>query len=407
MSETGEELPPSGSENDEDFVSIFGPSFAEETHTDLAQRTSFRPWHHPVKQIVRELQWAELTKRLIQDHTPTDGVLRYFTLPGPDLLDVRALAKICAPADVRIEYFGLDSSLAEHSGGSFTTAAEALRQAQRITDSAVVLPDRLEDIAIPASQAQLQLKLRQPFHAVNLDVCDHLAYTPERRPASTFDALRHILVHQMTAKSPWLLFVTTRVSPELLGDAGVAFQGAIDQNLLIPGPLFREALHATLESGSVPLETALASYWITHDMRFLKLYTIGFGKFLLQFFHSQPNHPANVELISSYAYRVYNAVVPDMLAIAFRITPEEPRVFPAGIGGAALVPVLEVTRAAKIAARAERLWNIDEAFDTDAGIRRDALEGTSAMLADANFSIEKWRQWLAGLPIRSVAIDNI
>ena len=55
----------------------------------VPKKDAFLPWHHPVKQVVRHHQWAELTKRLIAARPAARPTLRYFTLPGADLLDVR------------------------------------------------------------------------------------------------------------------------------------------------------------------------------------------------------------------------------------------------------------------------------------------------------------------------------
>jgi hypothetical protein len=323
----------------EDLLATYGqPAVTEDPVAVVRKKQEFKAWHHPVKQIVRTRQWAVLTKRLIADRPIASPVLRYFTLPGPDLLDVRVLAEACAPLNVKIEYFGFDLGSdpedemavgVSFSKGEWITAESALRQAGRITEDAIIYPDRLEDIAIEQSQASEKLKHRGTFDIVNIDACDHLAYRPVGRTLNTFDALCTLLSHQMLARSQWLLFITTRVEPGLLGDPGLAFQRAISENLSLAEDTFGTALADCIEADRLKLATALTSVWATHDFNFLKLYSIGLGKFLLQFFHGQPNLPANVELASAYAYRVHHDQ-PDMLALAFRVTPGRPRAFRPG-----------------------------------------------------------------------------
>lgn len=413
--------PETGDETQEDDISaVYGNQGSDSR--DLTQLTErhrqFAPWHHPVKQIVRNEQWAALTARLLNDRP--DGspqVLRYFTLPGEDLLDIRVLAEACTPLGVRIEYFGFNSGMAAdggentpmesegHSanGAPWVTAESALRQAGRITPDAIIHSDRLEDIALANSHAATQLRQRAPFDVINIDACDHLAYAPKGRDRNTFDALQALLQHQMSARNPWLLFLTTRVDPTLLGRPGIDFQRAITQNLSIPESGFGAALATCLNAEEARLATAINTTWNTHNIQFLKLYSVGLGKFLLQFFCGQPNLPANVELASVYAYRVHTDE-PDMLALAFRITPDPTRIYPPSTGGAAVVPTLEPARAILVAQRAARVWDIDDALETDTDLRAEAIAGTRQLLESANYDIDAWRDWLAKHEKRPITV---
>lgn len=400
---------------DEDLAAIFGTDISAESALPHEQRKrSFMPWHHPVKQIVRKHQWAALTAKLIEQGTAQAGILRYFTLPGPDLLDVRVLADVCAPKRVRIEYFGFDASAEREdsqgrsssaTGGAATTVESALRQAGRITDEAIILPDRLEDIAMQDSQAYGQLRQRPPFDVINIDACDHLAYYPHGRTTSMFDALGALLKHQMVARAPWLLFVTTRTEPHLLGNPGFEFQRAIMDNLRVAPELFGSALASVIKADSSKLTSALNFAWGRHDSDFLKLYSIGLGKFLLHFFNGQPNHPANVQLASAYAYRVHNDE-PDMLALAFRIIPDGPRALRPSAGGATVIPDLEPRRATYVVAQAEKLQDLDHALEAEPDIRKEAIDGTEALLKSANYDVAEWRRWVETHKRRPVKLDE-
>ena len=395
---------------DEDLqIAYGGRNRGEEFVAASKRKTAFKPWHHPVKQIVRTRQWAALTRRLIEDRAQPRPSLRYFTLPGPDLLDIRILADICEPLNVQIEYFGFDvgqevpDEAEESFTGEWINAESALRQAGRISADALILPDRLEDIATENSQAAAQLRQRPAFDVINIDACDHLAYLPKGRTHNTFDALGALLRHQMTSRTPWLLFVTTRAQPELLGNPGIQFQNAITQNLALPGG-FGEALAGSIGADLTKLGSALVAIWGANDARFLKLYSIGLGKFLLQFFHMQPNLPANVELASCYAYRVHSNNA-DMLAMAFRITPDPPRVFAPGIGGAAVVNNLEPHRAIRVATQARKLQDLDEALKNEVDVRAEAIVGTEALLGAANYDLDGWRNWLADHEHRPMTVE--
>lgn len=406
-----ENEPPGDELSDEDLELVYGIQPGTEDEIDAAtNRTkAFKPWHHPVKQIVRRRQWVEQTLRLIRNRGDESQTLRYFTLPGVDLLDVRVLAEFCNPLGVKIDYFGFNNGQDAAVGGEGTqragesfNAESALRQAGRISETALILPDRLEDLAIDSSQAAAQLRQRPTFDVINIDACAHLAFQPAGRTHTTFDALRALLRHQMTSRTQWLLFITTRARPDLLGTPGDQFQRAIAANLAIHSD-FAEALATSLNADPADLATSLASAWGNHDTNFLKLYCIGLGKFLLQFFHMQPNLPANVELASCYSYRVYNGE-PDMLAVAFRITPDSPRFFDPGTGGTALVEELEPARAIRVATRAQRLWDLDTALSDQEDVRVEAVNGTVALLSAANYNLEAWRDWLESHPQRPMSV---
>ena len=398
---------------DDDLAAIYGTSAerAAEPLTLNERIRTFKPWHHPVKQVVRARQWAALTARLIDERAVPNDVLRYFTLPGADLLDVRVLAEVCAQRGVKIQYFGFDAGAdeAEERGPGERSAAiaeSALRQADRITADAVILPDRLEDIAIQDSHAAEQLRQRPPFDVINIDACDHLGYCPKGRTRNTFDALGALLSHQMEARAAWMLFVTTRVEPALLGNPGIQFQRAIMENLrLAEAAPFSGALASAIEADSAKLASELTAVWGTHNARFLKLYCIGLGKFLLHFFHAQPNLPANVQLASAYAYRVYHEE-PDMLALAFRIVPDPRRTFEPNVGGAAVIPDLEPRRAAYVAEQAKKLQDLDHALEVEPDVRLEAVNGTVSLLHSANYDIQEWKAWLEGHCRRPVSLEG-
>lgn len=412
------EIPGAAYESEEEnFEDIYGEEeevFDDQSTLNRIHRRDYSPWHHPVKQIVRSYQWAALTEKFIRTRPQTNAsdVLTYFTLPGADLFDVQTLSNICEPLGVKIAYFGFNSAFPDEGGqrendssdAPWVTAESALRQAGRITSDAVVLPDRLEDIANSASQASLELGKRPPFDIINIDACDHLAYNPRGRSQTIFDALRRLLMHQLRAVSPWLLFITTRVRPDLIGVPGSHFQQAIDENLSISNSGFGSALAECLSLDEDRLAEELSSCWNIHDERFLKLYTVGLGKYLLQFFHGQPSLPANVELASVYSYRVFGEQ-PDMLALAFRVTPDPMRVFTPMIGGPFVIPDLEPRRATKVARQAIKIQDLDKALYEDEEVRQVAIRGTIKLLEEARFDIAGWREWLANHSQRPLLVS--
>ena len=116
------------------------------------------------------------------------------------------------------------------------------------------------------------------------------------------------------------------------------------------------------------------------------------AKYLLQFFLAQPNRPANVELASACAYRIYGAE-PDMLALAFRITPGERVIFEHGQQPPSTA-ALEVERAISAAERAARMRDLDSELANDPALCLEAARGSAALLGASNYDIDAYVEWL-------------
>jgi hypothetical protein len=399
-----------------DYVDeVFGGENDAETVAPVAAptlKTSFKPWHHPVKQIVRDYQWADHVRRLLRDWRKSQdrGTLRYFTLPGPDLLDVRMLAKSLESLGTSIEYFGFDTDYGggdnpAESAGVYLSTESALRQAGRITDDAEILSDRLEDIAVSGSQAANRLRKRGVFDVVNIDACDHLGYKPAHREKSIFDALEKLLAHQLTATQPWLLLITTRANTQLLGGPMIKVIGSVQKNLDEHGDGFGGPLADCIGGSTITLTSDLMGHWSTQSLTFLKLFSVALGKYLLQFYHAQRNLPADVQLVSAFAYKV-STDQPDMLSLAFRIIPQGVCAQPPSAGGAQVIPPIELDRAVSIVQKAMTLWDLDNAIANDDGVKNDAVVGTEELLASASYDLQAWREWLRNLPVRPMELDD-
>jgi hypothetical protein len=406
-----------GLEKEEDYIeAVFGhDEEAETVVTSPGLRTSYAPWHHPVKQIVREYQWAHLVHKLVteQRHGSQRDTLRYFTLPGADLLDVRVLAEALAQIGTQIEYFGFDSGYVAAEGdmpkddtGTYFAAESELRQAGRITGRAEILGDKLEDIAVPDSHAAGRLKQRGVFDVINIDACDHLGYVPAGRTRSVFDALEKLLAHQLKAEEPWLLFVTTRANAGLLGIPTTKLQNAIHKNIELYPNDFSGPLADCIGGKVATLAADLAGQWSKQSLQFLKLFCVGLGKYLLQYYHAQQNLPARVELVSAFGYKV-SSDEPDMLSLAFRITPKGLNVQQGSAGGASVIPNIELSHALAVVEKAKKLWDLDQAITSDDDVRRDAVDGMRRLLASANYDIPGWHKWLRELPVRPMDLDDI
>ena len=400
------------STEDELMERVFGHPADSQTVVNLPLlRSKFSPWHHPVKQIVRDYQWADQAKRLLGDYRTdeTRKTLTYFTLPGSDLLDVRVLSEALRGNGTKIDYFGFDTGynieVEEHhvdESGTYLSAESALRQAGLVTDDAEILPDRLEDIAVPSSHAASRLRQRGCFDIVNIDACSHLGYKPPGRGKSIFDALEALMAHQLKSDKVWLLMVTTRANTEVLAGSVDRMKHAIHNNIKVHKE-FCEALAQCWGGDPVNLPEDMETHWSNQSLEFLKLFCVGLGKHLLHFYHAQQNLPAKVKLVSAFAYKV-SADLPDMLSMTFRISPAGLQIQPASAGGN-VAPLIELGSALAIVEKANAIWDLDEAISTDPEVRRDAVEGTVKLLQTANFDVSSWKEWLRNHKIRPIDLE--
>lgn len=405
-----------GSSKEPDIVDlVLGGGADEQTVVSTpVLRANFAPWHHPIKQIVRDYQWSDQVKRLFRNYRTEEqwGILRYFTLPGADLLDVRMLVDSLSEFNTKIEYFGFDTGYSDeekqnpiNESGTYLAAESALRQADKITDKAEILRDRLEDIAVESSHAAARLGQHDFFDVINIDACSHLGYKAPGREASIFDALEALLAHQMKATKTWLLFITTRANTEVLGEPVEKLKTAIAENIALHGK-FAEALGECLGGTASSIEEDMLAHWSSQSREFLKLFCVGLGKYLLQYYHSQPNLPAAVEMVSAFAYKIKNEE-PDMLSLAFRIKPTGLQVQPAKASGPNQLPAIELSQATNVVSKASRLWDLDAAIANDAEVRNDAIAGTKKLLSSANYDIECWETWLKNLPVRPMHLNDV
>lgn len=284
-------------------------------------RRPFQPWHRPRKQWIRRYQWHDsLLEMLRETHFPADGrIMRYLSLPGDDLLDVRVLREACEQAGVDLRFTGLNSVGPGSARDVQLNIAESeVRGLAHIHTGSAILRERFEAVANPGSLAFAEVRDCGPFHAVNIDLCDHIALRAqgERQP-TIIDALAEVIQLQLQhAMHPWLLFVTTRVAPGRI-DAGnlAALVRAVTDNVAASQE-FGKRTAALLQTEAEGLHAALADPENLDPQAYMNLFVLGFGKWLLRFVGEA--HPdRRLRMLPSCFYAVHPAR-PDMLSLGFR-----------------------------------------------------------------------------------------
>lgn len=181
----------------------------------------FQPWHRPRKQYVRRAQWCREISNLARDLKRTKGELseiRYLTLPGNDLLDIRQIAEtICAPQQIELRYLGFNSAAIptaedqpELDGAQFS-----INRMDWIQRQSEVFAGDFRRVADTRSVPYQRMKRDAPFHAINIDLCGGFAgREKDQGVPNYFTALRAILHNQARFDEPFLLFITTRMDDD-------------------------------------------------------------------------------------------------------------------------------------------------------------------------------------------------
>ncbi|HDR2372831.1 TPA: hypothetical protein QCH90_004292, partial [Enterobacter asburiae] len=101
--------------SDQDFFSDLFENVQEAPEGRLV-KNQFMPWHHPRKHLVRLEQWVYFINKLLDKHFKDKKNLKYFSLPGDDLLDIRTIHdEICLERNITLQFLGFNDHESESS----------------------------------------------------------------------------------------------------------------------------------------------------------------------------------------------------------------------------------------------------------------------------------------------------
>lgn len=374
-------------------------------HGDLQQvKTNFRPWHHPRKQYVRIHQWCDAVQKLVKELGLGHGdPFRYLTLPGDELLDVRALHGVCEQAKVKLRYLGFNNVVAGSSAQTeLNISRSEVRSLSAIDEFSSVIEDRLEAITNTKTAAHDRARSSGPFHAINIDLCDSITLRDVGHPRGSYlGVLEKLLELQLQMTKPWLLFVTTKAEPSLLSERSrEGFASAISSNTAVSTE-FKNELAKLLSVAAEQLDSGLDAAWKKQNAEFLRLYSTGLGKWLLRLLSvAQP--PREIILLSSCYYQV-GPSGPDMLSLAFKCNTAPQKISDRdGVLPAKAVEneFSEERTAVKMAQNLGDCFDLDDKLASD-GVLAEKLVGQAGrLLATARYSETEYKMWASQALIR-------
>lgn len=376
-------------------------------HADVGMKSSFYAWHKPRKHWVRVNQWNASIAKLIGKLQlgATTRPLSYLSLPGPDLLDVRAIQPLCAGVDVSLRFLGLNN-IREHEKEVATEQALSIsevRAMSHIDPSSSVVLDKFEHIANTKSVAYGRvIKDKASFDVVNIDLCCSFAETrPGESIPDYYNALFKLLRHQAdTRVDDWLFFLTTRnnqdmIHPEtidkfinsingiLTGDAGF-------KQLLIDKKIF---LENTFVNGLIDRNRL-------DPKSFANSFLIGVGNWIVHALLD--NNPKwKVSTLPVYGYHVAEQSADcDMISLGFYCSRVlEPAIDTQMLAGASVndnVQTLEQVNKGcfdRLINKIESQTDIDVQLYLDNELYQQSLEGSAALLRAARYREDVYRRW--------------
>lgn len=169
---------------------------------------SFQPWHKPRKQLVREQQWWFHLNRILCESPSYNLIddIKYFGLPGGDMLDIQFLIKKLAEyhANKKLFVHGFVNTQVDKDKAEIRLTQ--LSDLDNFHNESKVERHNFSALAEATSVAMQKVKEKAGYHFINLDFCDSVLNEV------TLNAIIHVLHEQFKKliNIPWLLCITTR-----------------------------------------------------------------------------------------------------------------------------------------------------------------------------------------------------
>lgn len=364
-------------------------------------KDNFLPWHKPRKHWVRRYQWGLESKRLIEElELSNKRALRYMTLPGPDMLDVRFLHTVCQDMNTKLSFIGYIH--ADQNDLLELELSESEVRDMQYLDSGTsrVVQDDFQTLADPSSVGSSAVINGASFDVINIDLCKCVGeFEPEDKQRSYFDSIRQLFTLQVKKRvvdEPWLFFITTRADFDRV--CPKSRQGFFQ--LLIDACTKSGSLLGSLKNHfGVTMNDLIACRdgKMSKTFPFEKIFAIALGEWIA---HVLDNFAPKVRvqlLDSSRAYGVKNPSDYDMLSLAFRCeTVFHDTTDHSGLSGekGAVAPVQydQFLSVSQMVSAIADIKNLDSVF-ASYGLYNNLTEQAAQFMGSARFNEDKYRDW--------------
>lgn len=387
--------------NNNHLDDVFGDIRKLPEHSELPKR-KIKPWHKPRKQWIRRHQWLkEIDSLCALLHFRDGRPLRYLSLPGEDLLDVRVVRECCQKRNIKLKYLGLNEDYSSDSPNTWLHIGcnEVNAHASVVRDS-LVIKDRFEKLADKNSPASRYAEQYGPFDVVNLDLCSSISPL-KSRDLNYYEALKSLANFQIKNRAgnePWLLLITSRTGgPWVLEEDMKKLANCIQANATAHAD-FAKSLNRLVSGGDSLAASADTKWSELEQGDFLNLFSVGFGKWLLQLLSSS-TPKWSIKLLSSYSYKVA-AKTPDMLSLAFLVEPHIEGVYDrSGLSSTQAHPTStgydEKSFALELISDVAKIEDLDQKLDNDTEAYNTVEQETIDLLVSVRYDKKTVEEGLA------------
>jgi len=362
-------------------------------------KKDFKPWHKPRKQYVRERQWTDLINDLVTQYNPIGNTIKYLSLPGDDLLDLRYLHdNVCVPKELKIKYLGFNKG--QNPGPDHDASLEVSRNEINnlpfVDEQSKLLPDDIVRISGSTSVAYTESRDMAPFDIINIDLCDSIAKEDvEEFEENHYNTINTLMALQAYRKDPWLLLITTRTNERKVNPKVFEILKKIYLDNLNSCQGFRQKSSSTI---SVDGKDALDGY-CTNSAGFSNVFLIGLSKWIQGLCVSQVPQK-EVEIKSIMGYKVWpKASAPDMISIALQIIPTATLVSDrSGLSTQKPSYVDECAKAISMLDQLSSQIDVDNLLLADEELRKSMANDTTQLLKQARYDVDGYDAWLAKFP---------
>lgn len=395
--------------DDGELAAFSLPEEVEELVTP--KKLEFAPWHKPRKQYVRKFQWVHHARGIIDQlrqggHLNHGAPLKYLTLPGPDLLDVRLLADVCSDEDIPLQYTGFcHASESDAERLRRNIHQFSIEHDERIVKGSEVHPARIEDVVNPRSDAETLMHRNGPYDIINLDACSPIANDNHDRTDRLIDAVRKIVQFQLNkSRQPWMLYLTTPFQIDSVSEQSLeALHNQIIENAKNDID-FANELAENFNNGE-NIDEYLDRTTELNGVEFVTSATLGLSKW---FVHLADQANYAVKKMEGFCYSLFaeEPFEPNMVSVCYLFLPNEIPILdgtgltPNGEGAGGAAPISDHLRALR---RSLGLINLDDLLRSEAETKMLMINETKELLRNAGYNVDDpnngYEAWLTSQPL--------
>lgn len=364
----------------------------QEVPDDRLVKNRFLPWHNPRKHLVRLEQWVYFIEKMLDKPLKSNTSLKYFSLPGDDLLDIRTLhEEICIKRKLPLCFMGFNdhqsNSLREQNANISLTEVRSL---EYIDANSEYHNNDILNIVTKDSLTYQRFKKFGDFDVINLDFCDSITIKkPATKEPNHYNLLTKIIQLQNHRDKPWLLLLTTRIGSQHTHELTLDLLKTHYMTNLSHDDFKRKSEEFFNISDENSLSLALSQ-----SERFRKVISTSFCKWLLSF-SLQLLPRTTIKIMDAMEYKVLpENDTPDMLSLALLFTPHPDQVTdPIGLAkpNGNVERFVEPTIASYFIERINKCTDCDSYLASSPEKKEYITEKSITLLKSARFDTSEYR----------------